>query len=726
MASRSLRYHTIPYPQNPGFYGRDDILKDIAAAFEEQVTGIASVAIWGTAGIGKTQIALELAHRHWLDGEGAILWIASETPAEVAKSFNNAALQLQFEDYSESNDPDKNRHLVLQWLQNTDVPWLLVFDDVSSHKELVQNWPTVGRGKILVTCRSGLLAESGPVATSIEVPIFTVAQSTELILQILNNKSAATYEVAATNRLSAKLGGLALAVDIIAKQIKFSRHFTSVSDYYPEYLGPNQSSLLKRLRHQNGDLWYSKTFNKLWQTAFDNLTKDASEMLGILCFMSREDIPKDLFYPTNLSINRFKELADSLLDSSLVRIDAAMGSISVHPLIQESYFSQMTTESRGKAFDRALSLLRAHFPRQQRDDTMYWSIRRDQCGTLHQHIKAFNERYRSMKARNRFSTENLQYIKLIRDHAWYLVEIQHFAEAEASFVSLLADSEKDSLLAARIYRGLMGLYERTGRSKKACAAANKEFDILRKHVPGREEWEAIMANAHGKMGYSLVSAYKVAEAILHLNRAVDVAKAHPEPKCYQDFRIDRFLRNRGRCREQLGQLDGALRDFLEAEDFQDKIYGPDSYYDGETKYERAKLAVRRGDLEEAAELSREAYTLLSPDRETDPSVAAALYQRGRIAMLQGGDDTALPLLKQALAICQGHESRGGNPGEAARIRWRMAQVYERMGNAEEAGRLRAEAERVRRKLLATGDCAVVEVEGNEEAGWDALVGLFYR
>jgi hypothetical protein len=60
----------------------------------------------------------------------------------------------------------------------------------------------------------------------------------------------------------------------------------------------------------------------------------------------------------------------------------------------------------------------------------------------------------------------------------YMIEIQHFLEAEASLLSLLDEVEKDSLLAARIHRSLLGLYERTGRSNKAVAAALAEFAIL--------------------------------------------------------------------------------------------------------------------------------------------------------------------------------------------------------------------------------------------------------
>jgi hypothetical protein len=48
-----------------------------------------------------------------------------------------------------------------------------------------------------------------------------------------------------------------------------------------------------------------------------------------------------------------------------------------------------------------------------------------------------------------------------------------------------------------------------------------------------------------------------------------------------------------------------------------------------------------------------------------------------------------------LSICKINEPRGGNEGEATRVRRRMAQIYDRLGKMEEAGRLRAEAEKVK-------------------------------
>lgn len=114
-----MRCNTIPYPPHPGFFGREDILADIAEAFDRQGPRLNSVAIWGTGGVGKTQIALEFANRRWLKGFDVILWIGSETPAEVAKAFNDAAQGLGLDSESEHNSPEKNRHMVLQWIQKT-------------------------------------------------------------------------------------------------------------------------------------------------------------------------------------------------------------------------------------------------------------------------------------------------------------------------------------------------------------------------------------------------------------------------------------------------------------------------------------------------------------------------------------------------------------------------------------------------------------------------------
>lgn len=57
---------------------------------------------------------------------------------------------------------------------------------------------------------------------------------------------------------------------------------------------------------------------------------------------------------------------------------------------------------------------------------------------------------------------------------------------------------------------------------------------------------------------------------------------------------------------------------------------------------------------------------------------------GWIALLLEDYDLALQHLQKALVICQLNEPQGGHSGESARVRWRISQVYDRMGNHQDA------------------------------------------
>jgi len=160
----------------------------------------------------------------------------------------------------------------------------------------------------------------------------------------------------------------------------------------------------------------------------------------------------------------------------------------------------------------------------------------------------------------------------------YMLEIQHFISAEKSLSSLLPEVDIKSAGYAQINQDLMGIFERTGRSNRAVECAKVGFDILTGlDVPPEND----LANAYSDMGYSLCAAFRASGALPYLDKAIEMAKAHPEPECYTKFNIDRFLRNHGRANQQLRRFDKALADFEEANYFQAKLHGENSHYDGE-------------------------------------------------------------------------------------------------------------------------------------------------
>jgi len=119
-----LPCHTLPFKRNEMFYGRVDLVKEVSGYLakpqgKQGKQGIQTTAIWGLGGVGKSQIALEIAHRQYLAGCQIVLWIPSEKESEQASAFTKAAAQLRLPGYMPTNLPDQNRFLVVQYLQET-------------------------------------------------------------------------------------------------------------------------------------------------------------------------------------------------------------------------------------------------------------------------------------------------------------------------------------------------------------------------------------------------------------------------------------------------------------------------------------------------------------------------------------------------------------------------------------------------------------------------------
>ncbi|KAL9039792.1 MAG: hypothetical protein Q9214_004731 [Letrouitia sp. 1 TL-2023] len=680
--------NTLPFQRNLGFFGRESILNEI----EKQLRLIAdspqvrSVAMWGIGGIGKSHIALEFAHRRWLTGNNVVLWISSETDAEIAKSFNDAAARLQLPSYQNTNTPDQNRWAVLQWLQDsTDTPWLLVLDNVVNQNWLLDIWPVTGAGSILITCQSELLAES-PAATSIEIPAFNKEEGGELVLRILNRKNISQDEVSAAQELSEKLGGLALLVDIVAKQIKMTKRFKNIRDFLTHY-EEHYRDLNKRPRLGIVDPYYSKDGDTVWQTAFKTLGTNAARLLSLFCFVAPEGIPqwlleqKDVNLPPGWeflsSFQAIDEAELELRNFSLMRINEETGLIFLHLRTQAAYFDRMGKEQREDAFKATLPLLRKAFPGRTGQFHLYnrWQI----CEQLRQHTLAFQARYQIM-LKDGFSEQDESFTRLMCDTAWYLLEIQSFRSCEQTLKLVEKNTEdKTSLIYAYVCTNFVSLYERTGRSVRAIPNAEKALWIRQNENTDKND----LANGYSDVGYSSVAAYQAKEGLKNLEEALGIAAETPKPERHTIYNVDRFLRNHGRGNMLLGRFDEASKDFDRAVYFQPLIHGPNSHYDGEVMYERAKIArVHKKDLNLAYELCERAYDLMSPGKPTHSSVMAIHYQKGLVCSARGDSDSdieAIQHFRNALTICQLNEAQRGNQGESARVKWRLSQVLERQG-----------------------------------------------
>lgn len=81
-----LPYHGVTYRQNPAFYSRPHYLEQMSAKLDPDTPeGLKSFALVGFGGCGKTQLAIEYAHK--TNSYDAILWCAAENSLRLSESF---------------------------------------------------------------------------------------------------------------------------------------------------------------------------------------------------------------------------------------------------------------------------------------------------------------------------------------------------------------------------------------------------------------------------------------------------------------------------------------------------------------------------------------------------------------------------------------------------------------------------------------------------------------
>jgi tetratricopeptide (TPR) repeat protein len=159
----------VPAP-NPLFGGRSPDLQRVASMF----TKSRAVVLAGPEGVGKTQLAVDFAHRYGRFFAGGVFWVdfgvADDVSLQVAACGDVGALELRadFADLS----LDDQLHLVLRaWQEET--PRLLVFDDCID-EDLLREWlPGSGGAHVLVTSRRSSWDGALKVAT---VPVGPLAR----------------------------------------------------------------------------------------------------------------------------------------------------------------------------------------------------------------------------------------------------------------------------------------------------------------------------------------------------------------------------------------------------------------------------------------------------------------------------------------------------------------------------------------------------------------------
>ncbi|TDB79937.1 FxSxx-COOH system tetratricopeptide repeat protein [Micromonospora sp. KC721] len=166
-----------PPGRNVRFTGREPLLRRLREELKTAGGAAVPVALRGGAGIGKTQLAIEYAHR-FRGAYDVIWWVEADPPQFVDVQVADLGRELGLPELP--TIPEKTR-AVRQWLSRGErrdatghpVRWLLVFDNVDQYEQ-VRDFLPQGNGHVLVTTRN---PDWGDLARAVDVEAFHRAES---------------------------------------------------------------------------------------------------------------------------------------------------------------------------------------------------------------------------------------------------------------------------------------------------------------------------------------------------------------------------------------------------------------------------------------------------------------------------------------------------------------------------------------------------------------------
>ncbi|KAK4867695.1 hypothetical protein LT330_001205 [Penicillium expansum] len=739
-SSRNV-FNNIPFPRNAGFVGRGDQLSEVEHMLfspDKQ----RKVAITGLGGVGKTQVAIEIAYRAQARrGECSIFWIQATSSETLERTYLQIAQHLQLPGLEDQQADAKK--LLRDYLNDRNVgQWLLIYDNAddidmwfdeatsNTKPQGLSNYvPWNSSGSVLFTTRFKKVASKLAKADVIELPHMDKQMAEKLLSKRLSTP-ALLDDKDATILLLEQLTFLPLAIVQAASYIN-ENSLAALSDYLL-LLSEQESDVIDLLSEEFHDDWRTRdTKNPVattWLISFERIQSTSSLAAEILSFMACIEpigIPKSLL-PQVLSKRKWMEAIGVLKAYSFVSDRSENETFNLHRLVHLAMRNWLKRD--GKLSDwttKTLTRLEGVFPEDDYRNRDVWSAYMPHALILiksvdpkgsdksHKLLQKVSEclladgRVREavfwLEQKDSWEGKNLE-----QEHPGRLASRHELAKAYqangqiSEAVELLEDvvtveertlaKEHPDRLASR--HALAGAYQANGQISEAIELLKEVVTVkertLAKEHPNRLASRHALAGAYQSNG-------QISEAIELLKEVVTVqertlAKEHPRRLASQHELAGAYLAN--------GQISKAIELLDEVVTVQERTLAKEHPDRLASRHTLARAYQANGQISKAVELLEEVVTVKERTLAKEhPNRLASRHTLAGAYLANGQISKAIELLDEVVTV-QERTLAKEHPDRLA-SRHELARAYLSNGQISEAVELLEE-------VVAVRECTMTE------------------
>ncbi len=686
---------TVPYPRNPFFLGREEVLARLRRQFLATQTMDLSQpqAMSGLGGIGKTQIALEYAYRYAQEYQ-AVFWVRADSRDTLAAGLLEIARAVNLPERDE-RDQSAIVVAVKTWLSQHG-GWLLILDNADDLTFLPEFLPAPTRGHILLTTRAQAL---GGLAHRIEIHVLDQDAAALLVLRragllapdaLLAEARQDEQQEAA--ELSRQLGGLPLALD------QAGAYLEETACGLQRYLDLYKSHRAKLLHHRGGwVLDHPDSVATTWSLSFTSIEQRSSvaaDILRVCALLHPDAIPEELFLQgaahlglTLAAIETdplgFNSALAVIQNYSLLRRSSHEQTLSIHRVVQAVLADGMSDLERNLWTERAIAALDALFPAVRSRTWEQW----DQCGRLLPQVLTIVEATQQ---------RSLELVSLLTKTADYLLQRVQHQQAEPLYRRALSLCEQmpgdEHLQLAFALNGLADLYREQGRFEQAEPLYQR---ALRLWEEAPDSQQAEFPSPLNNMALLYLEQGHLEQAEQLLLRELSFyeqrfGSQHPG--------IAAPLNNLAIIYMEQDRLELAKPLLLRALGLDEERFGPEHPEVAFSLLNLADLYLKQSKYDQAEPLYRRALAIREqiPGSE-HPLFAFPLHGLATLYREQGCYEQSELLYQNALAIRQ--QQQGVGHLETAETLHEFARLYELQNRSEEALALYQQALAIREQQL---------------------------